>query len=66
MKNNSTGNKPFIIKMSLLYLCLFLSVWIGKSHESMSTVFNYISKATVVDAAPMLVQMLNKWYFITF
>ncbi len=66
MENNATGNKPFIIRISLLYVCLFATAWIAKSHESVSMVLNYVSKADMVEAAPLVVQMLNKWYFIGF
>jgi hypothetical protein len=65
MKHKST-DKPFILQISLLYSCLMVSVLLGKSQESVSTVLHYISKADVMRAAPMLVQMLNKWYFIGF
>lgn len=64
MKDNSTDHKPFIAKISLLYLCLFASAWIAKSHEPVSAVLDYISQADMVEAAPLVIQMLNKWYFI--
>jgi hypothetical protein len=66
MENNVTDNKTFVLKIALLYICLLISVWISKDHDTTSSLFNYISKANVVEAAPMLVQMLNKWYFIGF
>lgn len=64
MKDNSTDNKPFIAKMSLLYLCLFASAWIAKSREPVSSVLDYISNTDMIEAAPLVIQMLNKWYFI--
>ena len=64
MKDNSNDNKPFVTQMSLLYLCLFATAWIAKSHESVAVVLNYISKADMIEAAPLVIQMLNKWYFI--
>jgi len=64
MGNKFTNNKPFIARISLLYICLFATAWVAKSHESVSVVFSYISKADMVEAAPLVVQMLNKWYFI--
>jgi len=66
MENNATGNKPFIIKISLLYFCLFATAWGAKSHESVAVALNYISHTDMIEAAPLVVQMLNKWYFIGF
>jgi hypothetical protein len=66
MENTATGNKPFILKIALLYCCIFASVWASKSQASVSVALTYFSKVELLDAAPLLIQMLNKWYFMGF